>query len=262
MSREIIHDNRIISCFTQRGDGNFSFTRDPDADRVRENFTALAGSLGIMPESFVCCQQTHGCNVGVVTDIHKGTGVYKDVHFTHTDALVTNTPGIALFTVHADCIPVQFWDPEHMAAGSAHSGWKGTLEEIAAETVKTMVQAFNTDPEKLIVAIGPGICQDCFEISKDVFDCFSKKFPDLCNSPVYVKDGTSEGKWQLNLKAFVEHSLIKAGVLPGNLMNNFPCTCCSEAEFFSHRRDSKKAAAGADVVLGAMGSVIYIKETI
>ena len=49
---------------------------------------------------------------------------------------------------------------------------------------------------------------------------------------------------------------------PENINNNFPCTCCSEDTFFSHRRDSKKKANGEDVILAAMGSVIYIKETI
>lgn len=260
MSKKIINDNSIISHFTQRSDGNFSFTRDDDCNRVRMNFTKLAHKLGFDPESYVCCQQTHGTNVGIVSEVHKGTGVYKETHFTDTDALVTNVPGIALLTVHADCIPVQFWDPEHKAAGSAHSGWKGTLGEISAETVKTMKKTFGTDPAELIVAIGPGICQDCFEISADVFECFSRKFPDLCILPLYVRKGASKGKWQLNLKAFVEHSLLGAGVLPENINNNFPCTCCSQEEFYSHRRDSKKAAAGMDVQLGAMGSVIYIKE--
>lgn len=262
MSIRIIQDNGIISCFTGRGDGNFSFSRDPDVERVRQNFTVLAHNLDIEPECFVCCRQTHGCNVGVVTEAHKGTGVYKDVYFTDTDALVTQVPGIALFTVHADCIPIQFWDPEHKAAGSAHSGWKGTLAEISAETVKTMQKDFDTDPAKLIVAIGPGICQDCFEISRDVYDCFNLKFPELCSNTQYVKAGITEGKWHLNLRAFVEHSLRKAGVLPENIKNDFPCTCCNEEEFFSHRRDSKKAATCTDVFLGAMGSVIYIKERI
>lgn len=262
MSRKIISDNRIISCFTQRTDSNFSFNRDPDKNRVLNSFINLAHNLEIDRECFVCAQQTHGIKVGVVSEEHKGTGVYKEVHFTDTDALVTNVPGIALLTVHADCIPVQFLDPVHMAVGSVHSGWKGTLGEIALETVNTMKKVYGTDPTDLIAAIGPGICQDCFEISKDVFDCFNEKYPELCCNTEYVRAGKAEGKWQLNLKAFVRHSLLKAGVLPENINNDLPCTCCNEDEFFSHRRDSKKAAAGMNVVLAAMGSVIYIKEKI
>ena len=222
----------------------------------------MAESLGISSECFVAGSQTHGINVGVVTKEHIGSGVTKKLHFQSTDALVTNVPGIALFTVHADCIPVQLWDPVNKAVATIHSGWKSTLGEIASETVKTMVKTYGTNPENLVAAIGPGICQECFEISKDVFDCFNEKFPELCKKSEFIHPGKVPEKWHLNLKAFVFNSLVKSGVKPENINNNFPCTCCSEDTFFSHRRDSKKKANGEDVILAAMGSVIYIKETI
>ena len=128
------------------------------------------------------------------------------------------------------------------------------------ETVKKMHSLYGTNPEKLIAAIGPGICQNCFEISKDVFDCFNEKFPLLCKDTGFVSPGKNPGKWQLNLKSFVYNSLIKAGVKPENIDNTFPCTSCNENTFYSHRRDSKKAMAGENVELAAMGSLIYIKE--
>jgi len=260
LSREIIKDNRIISHFTQRVDKNFSFTRDPDKSRVITNFVNLADKLNLNPENYVCARQTHGIEVGVVTKEHVGTGVYKDTYFTNTDALITNIPGITLLTVHADCIPVQLFDPANLAVATIHSGWKGTFGEIAFETVEAMKKHYNTDPSKLIAAIGPGICQQCFEISEDVYVPFCEKFPELSADSEYIYPGKIPGKWHLNLKAFVFNSLVKAGVLPENIDNTLPCTCCCEEEFFSHRRDSKKAQAGENVTIAAMGSLICIKE--
>lgn len=260
MSRTIIKSNEIISCFTEKTDSNFSFTRDPDRNRVIGNFAKLAQKTGIDPECFVCGQQTHGTKVGIVTKDHLGSGVTKALHFTETDSLITNVPGIALLTVHADCIPVQLWDPVKKAVATVHSGWKGTLGEIVSETVKAMESAYGTNPSDLIAAIGPGICKDCFEISRDVFECFNEKFPELCKNREFITEGKIVGKWHLNLKKFVYNSLVNFGVKPENIDNTFPCTCCLPEHFYSHRRDSKKVAAGENVELAAMGSLIYIRS--
>ena len=169
--------------------------------------------------------------------------------------MITNVPGIALCTIHADCIPIQFWDSEHCAIGAAHSGWKGTLGEIASCVVGKMTSCFGTRPEKLIAYIGPGICGDCFEISADVFNAFNEKFPELCKRESFLKKSSFPEKWQLNLKAFVKESLIKSGVLSSNITVSEDCTCCMEEKYFSHRRDCSRP-----VRKGAMSSMIAMKK--
>ena len=251
----MIQDARIISYFTQKEDGNMSFSRDTSPENVQSRFKAVARKLGADYRAMVCGHQTHGVQVGLVTEEHKGSGISKPLVFDETDALITDVPGITLCTIHADCIPVQFWDGEHTAIGAAHSGWKGTLGEISACVVGKMSDTFGTRPEALQAAIGPGICQDCFEISADVFEAFYAAFPELCDRDTFVGKGAFPGKWQLNLKAFVKESLIRSGVLPEHITVSEDCTCCMEEKYFSHRRDGNRP-----VLKGAMSSIIAIKK--
>ena len=39
-----------------------------------------------------------------------------------------------------------------------------------------MAEEFQTDPSELYAAIGPSICQDCYEVSEDVIDQFKEAF--------------------------------------------------------------------------------------
>ncbi len=251
----MIEDARIISYFTLKKDGNMSFSRDSSREDVKCRFKAVAEKLGLDYSSMVCGHQTHGTHVGLVKENHRGSGISEPLCFDETDALITNVPGIALCTIHADCIPIQFWDSEHCAIGAAHSGWKGTLGEIASCVVGKMTSCFGTRPEKLIAYIGPGICGDCFEISADVFNAFNEKFPELCKRESFLKKSSFPEKWQLNLKAFVKESLIKSGVLSSNITVSEDCTCCMEEKYFSHRRDCSRP-----VRKGAMSSMIAMKK--
>ena len=251
----MIQDSGIISYFTQKEDGNMSFSRDKDPDSVRLRFQTVAKKLGLVYGAMVCAHQTHGIRVGLVTEAHKGSGISKPLVFDETDALITNLPGVALCTIHADCIPIQFWDPRHKAIGAAHSGWKGTSGEIAACVVKEMAAAFGTKPDELRAAIGPGICQDCYEISADVYEIFHRRFSDLRRQDRFIRPGVSSGKWNLNLKAFISESLRKSGLTPEHITVSPHCTCCREDLYFSHRRDGKRP-----VVKGAMASIIAIAE--
>ncbi|MFR3320970.1 MAG: laccase domain-containing protein [Lachnospiraceae bacterium] len=62
-------------------------------------------------------------------------------------------------------------DPVHRAIGLSHSGWRGTVSDIAAATVRTMQGEYGSRPEELLVGIGPSICQDwAYEVSEDVIE--------------------------------------------------------------------------------------------
>ena len=73
------------------------------------------------------------------------------------DALVTDVPGVLLFLLFADCVPVYFYDPAHRAVGIAHSGWRGADRNIARATLRAMTDAFGTQPSACLAAIGPCI---------------------------------------------------------------------------------------------------------
>ncbi len=83
-------------------------------------------------------------------------------------------PGLVLATFYADCVPLYFIDPVHKAVGLSHSGWRGTAAGIGQETVKRMQENYGSRPEDIYGAIGPSICQECYEVSKDVILEFQK----------------------------------------------------------------------------------------
>lgn len=96
--------------------------------------------------------------------------------YTDVDGLITNEPNVVLATFYADCVPLYFVDPVHRAIGLSHSGWRGTVNRMGKETLIAMNREFGTEAHDVIAAIGPSICQDCYEISQDVAEHFVDEF--------------------------------------------------------------------------------------
>ncbi len=211
---------------------NLSFARGDEEAAVMENFKRISSAIGFSFEHIVCSDQTHTTNVRVVTDRDKGNGITKEKDFYNVDGLVTNVPGLILATFYADCVPLFFIDPIHRAVGLSHSGWRGTVERMGEKTLHTMSEAFGTKPEDVFVAIGPSICADCYEVSKDVADAFAQEFAQEAGQLLYSKGNE---KYQLDLWKANELILLQAGVLPTHLEITDICTCCNPELLFSHR---------------------------
>lgn len=212
---------------------NLSFTRGDDAEKVRENFRRMGMVIGFETKDLVLSDQTHTTNVRLVTEADRGKGFDRERDYTDVDGLITDTPGLMLATIYADCVPLYFVDPVHKAVGLSHSGWKGTVHRIGKVTLERMKEAFGTRPEDVQAAIGPSICQDCYEVSEDVAQAFMDEFADqLDDRLVYRKDN---GKYQLNLWNANERILLEAGVRPEHLSITNICTCCNHELLFSHR---------------------------
>lgn len=146
---------------------NLSFTRGDNEDAVRENYRRLSDAMGFSMGDIVTSDQTHTTNVHVVTETDRGNGITKPRPYTDVDGMITNVPGLVLATFYADCVPLFFVDPVHKAVGLSHSGWRGTVGKIGKATVEKMAEEFQTDPSELYAAIGPSICQDCYEVSEE-----------------------------------------------------------------------------------------------
>lgn len=212
---------------------NLSFTRGDNPNNVRENYKRIGKILGCEPEYMVASHQTHTTNIRRVTADDCGKGITIEKDYADVDGLITDIPGISLVTYFADCVPLYFVDPEHRAIGLAHSGWKGTAGKMGACMVKRMQEAFGSKPEKLIAAIGPSICVDCYEVSEDVAEQFYL-YKDA------VLPGKEPGKYQLNLWEINRQILIHAGVLQEHISVTDICTCCNPTYLFSHRASKGK----------------------
>lgn len=217
---------------------NFSFTRGDEEAAVRENYRRMAEALEIDGDSFVCAHQTHTTNIRVVTESDRGKGLIKPLDYQDVDGLITNIPGLCLTTFYADCVPLYFVDPVKKAIGLSHSGWRGTVGKIGNVTVKEMEKAYGTNPEDLLVAIGPSICQDCYEVSEDVIVEFQKVFEERYWKDLYYSK--QNGKYQLNLWKANQIILEEAGVKKEHIAVTNVCTNCNQELLFSHRATNGK----------------------
>lgn len=230
---------------------NLSFERDSSEEAVRTNYELLGAAMGFRTDSLVLSQQTHTTNVRVVTEKDRGKGFLKERDYKEVDGLITNVPGVTLATFYADCVPLLFVDPVHKAIGLSHSGWRGTVGKIGKVTVEKMTEQYGTDPKEVLAAIGPSICQSCYEVSEDVIDEFKNSFEEcFWQELFYAKEN---GKYQLNLWRANELIFEEAGILPEHFSTTNLCTCCNPGYLFSHRASGGKR--------GNLGAFLQIRES-
>ena len=212
---------------------NLSVSRGDDEASVRENFKRMAEAIGVEPNSLIFAAQTHTTNVRKVTAGDKGKGILYPLDYQDVDGLITNEHGICLTTFYADCVPLFFIDPVHKAIGLSHSGWRGTVGKMGQETLRRMKEEYGTDAKDVIAAVGPSICQDCYEVSEDVIDKFKEAFDEKYWSELFYKK--ENNKFQLNLWKANEIILLEAGVHRENIAVTNVCTNCNSDVLFSHR---------------------------
>lgn len=212
---------------------NLSFTRGDEESRVRENFRRIGEAIGFCEKDLVFSQQTHTTNVRVVTQKDRGNGYTQPLPYQDVDGLVTGEKGLVLATFYADCVPLFFADPKLRVIGLSHSGWRGTVGKIGCQTVEVMRKEFGCRPEDILAAVGPSICQDCYEVSGDVIEAFQENYEKDCWESLFYEK--AKGKYQLNLWRANELALLEAGILPEHISVTDLCTCCNPDILYSHR---------------------------
>ena len=211
---------------------NISTTRGDDPEAVAENCRRMARALGVEVEDFTYTQQTHTTNVAVVKAEDKGK------RFAETDGMVTDVPGICLVAFYADCVPLYFVDPVKKVIGLSHSGWRGTVGKMGKVTVEKMIEEYGCDPKDILAAIGPSICQDCYEVSEDVIERFKENFDEKLWPILFYKK--ENGKYQLDLWEANHQIFLEAGILEEHLAVTNVCTHCNPEVLFSHRTTGNK----------------------
>ena len=117
-------------------------------------------------------------------------------------------------------------------------------------TIEAMTKEFGTNPDDLVCAIGPSICQDCYEVSADVAEQFQKEFP---GKEAEILREKANGKYQLDLWRANQIILMEAGVRAEKIAVTNLCTCCNPNRLFSHRASQGKR--------GNLGAFLYLTET-
>lgn len=247
----------IVHAFSSREGGvsggfyrtmNLGINTEDSMENVLENYRIFCDTLHLDVNKVVIGQLTHEANIRNVTEEDAGCGLLKPFTYERIDGLLTNVPGLVLTATFADCVPVYFYDPVKKVVGIAHSGWRGTVKEIAGKMVERMVSDYDCDVKDIVAGIGPSIGMCCFEVDEDVF----YDFTDL----TYLGDGwyyeKENGHYDIDLWRVIWATLTDRGVLPENITISGICTCCNRDVLFSHRATKGRR--------GTMAGVISIKE--
>lgn len=204
---------------------NTGHTVGDDPESVAANMERICQVLGVRPEGMVTANLVHGTRVAMVGQEDAGRVIPR------TDALLTACPEVTLFLRFADCVPLLLYDRRTGAVGLGHAGWKGTLEGIGPVMVRAIQEAFDTQPEDLIVGIGPAIGPCCYQVGPDVEHLTRQALPHLAGQVLWSEDGrTHLDLWRANHLQFLAAGVVQvtvAGV----------CTACRRDLFFSHRGD-------------------------
>lgn len=241
----------VPHCFTTRFGGvsegylaslNLGIHRGDAPENVVRNYEILGEAIGFDIHDLVFTRQTHTNIVRVVDGSNCGEGLERDV-VPECDALVTNTPGVALAAFTADCTPILLHDPVTGAVGAVHAGWRGTVADIAGNAVRAMGESFGARPEDIRAAIGPNIGVCCFETHRDVPDAVRAVLGEEAEAFI-VPAGE---KYRVDLKGVNAALLRRCGVR--DIEISCDCTACRPDRFWSHRRVGNDRGSLAAIIV-------------
>lgn len=234
---------------------NLGFADWDARERVLENRERLLHALGAEKFRVITLRQIHSDIVHVAPT----NGAAESGPAPKGDALITREARVLLTVQTADCIPILLADTKRRVIAAIHSGWRGTLQRIAAKTLGRMQMEFGTRPKDAIAALGPGIGRCCYEVGEEVAKEFYAQFPnarDWFDGPFdALAAGESDPSWlpwltmmppghqsapprvHLDLIAANRAILTEAGVAPARISSSGYCTACRTDLFFSYRRE-------------------------
>ena len=241
---ERLREEGVTHGFTTRRGGvsappfdtlNMGTTRDEPMENILENYRRVADSYGLDFSELCLVRHEHGDKVLRVDRTHGGWGLTREL-LDFSDGLVTCDPRVTLMTCYADCGAFFLYDKRLRTIGLAHAGWRGMKKRIGQRLVETMEREFGSKPSDLIAAIGPCICEKCFEVESDIARSFAEEFdcPDIYSVKPEIPD-----KGYVSLRAAAVIQLIDAGVKLENVSVMEHCTYEERELFFSYRRDGK-----------------------
>ncbi len=188
-------------------------------------------SIGSDKEDAFLVRQTHS---DVIYDLKDPSILPAQVADIPADAIITRLTGIPIGVLTADCVPVVVYDSRKHVAGVIHAGRKGTAQKIVSKTIETMQKLYGSNPQDILMGMGPGIGMCCYEVDADCIELFKKGYPDWAG---FVKPSPTD-KFMLDLFSANALDANMAGIAPENISHTGICTSCQVERFFSYRREN------------------------
>lgn len=201
-------------------------------------------------------KQVHGNRVLTPADLP----VADSKQMAEADGLLSDRPRQALWVCSADCSPVLIGDRATGQVSAIHAGWRGTAQAIVPVAVGKL-QAQGSRLEDLVVAIGPAIAGEVYQVSVDVAAAVGGTIiPQPMNndealvaalqrheqSPVLGDD--APGKVRLDVRLANRWQLEQLGMGREQVAIAPHCTFQEGDRFFSYRRTGEKQVQWSGIV--------------
>ena len=187
------------------GSLNLALHVEDDPTVVLENRRLLEEQLG---QSIQYMEQVHGDSVALI-----GASTSD---MPTADALLTQQSGIALAVMVADCIPLLLSNAGAVAA--VHVGRRGLLNGVS---INTLNKLRSLDSSPVTAVIGPSICGSCYEVSQEIFNEVTDRYP-------ASSARTPSGGFSLDLAKALTLELIENGV---TVIDESRCTVENDSLF-------------------------------
>lgn len=192
---------------------NLSRSGGDSVEDVALNFAKAKQTLQLPP--IAKAHQVHGKEVHAVSEADNDLV---------GDALATDRSDLALMITHADCQAALFYDPVKRAIAAAHSGWRGSVQNIYQATVETMQQTYGTNPKDLHVGISPSLGPFHAEFIHYQTE-LPRHFWKFETKPAHFDF------WKIS-----EMQLVEAGVPLQQIEVSRLCTFANPEDYYSYRR--------------------------
>lgn len=199
-----------------------------DRARVTENRARVASHLGAPAGSLLTCYQIHSASAVIVTEPWTFETMPKAY------ALVTNTPGLTIGALAADCAPILLADPQARVIAAAHAGWKGALNGVLESTVATMTR-IGAKRNRIRAALGPCIGPNAYEVGPEFEATFLRVDPGYQR---FFRRPSPDARPYFDLPGFVLDRLAAAGL--DTVENCTECTYADESRLYSYRRTTHR----------------------
>lgn len=203
-------------------------------------------------------KQVHGNRVLTPTELpDPDSGLPR----AEADGLLSDRAHQALWVCSADCSPVLIGDRATGQVSAIHAGWRGTAQTIVPMAVSKL-QAQGSRLKDLVVAIGPAIAGDVYQVSVEVAASVGRTLGPAATaaddeavvtallprdkSPIL--SDRAPGKVRLDVRRANAWQLEQMGLGSDQLAIAPHCTFQEPERFFSYRRTGEKQVQWSGIV--------------
>lgn len=231
-------DNKVYIATSTTAIGNMALHVNNEPEAVLERRKALAEELNIPFERFTFAYQhnTDLINEVKLEDVSKG--VYSFDAGIEGDGLYTELKERPICIIHADCVPIFFYDDLNRTAGIIHVGLQGTVNHAAGTMMKKYLEAKQANPKRIKVFVGPCLQQKSFDLDSEKANVlFENHFT------TFITDN------HFDMRKANIHDLLSLGLVEENIK-------CSDIDTYT---DVSMFSAKEKTPAGRMMSLIYLK---